>query len=254
MDNNITPDTLISYLDNELEPDERLYVEARLAADPALGLQLQRLALARQAAAHYGTRQRVAEIHREMMQEMRAKPRARVLRVRWLLRVAAVLLVMLLVAGVVQHWLLDENRLYNARYERYAMSITRDDDTAISRIAQLYGAGNLQEAASAYEDQSQAPLPSDHFLAAQAYLSMNETGKAILALEAQLRANGSLGSFKPYHDDAEYYLALAYLKDGRLAQAIPLFRHIHDTPAHAYHRQVSSWYLWRLQWLQWKKS
>jgi tetratricopeptide (TPR) repeat protein len=252
MSNNITPETLIRYLDNELEPDDRLYVEAQLLSDPALRAELDRLQLAKQAIVQYARRQHVGSIHKEMMVERQPK----VTRVRWMrvsLRIAAVLLVALLAAGIVQYTQLDAGKLYNAQYEAYSLRVTRDSDEVISRLEEYYRTGRMKDVIAQYEDPSLTHLPSDHFLAGQAYLSQNDPQKAITAFEAQLAANKLL-TIKPYQDDSEYYMALAYLKAGDVSEAIPLFRRIHDTPSHAYHKEVSSWYLRKLQWLEWKSK
>ena len=90
--------------------------------------------------------------------------------------------------------------------------------------------------------------PADHFFAAQAYLNSNEPHKAITAFDAVLSANASL-PFKPHQEDAEYYLALAYLKAGDAAKALPLLESIHDQPAHSYHKEVGSWYITQVRWL-----
>jgi tetratricopeptide (TPR) repeat protein len=248
MSSNITPDTLIRYLDNELEPDERLYVEAQLLSDAALRAEFDRLQLAKQAIVQYARRQQVAGIHRQMMKEAR---QPKTTKVRWMrtgLRVAAILLVALLVAGIVQYTQLDAGKLYSSQYETYSLGATRDSDAVISSLEDHYRHGRMKE------DRSLTHLPSDHFVAGQAYLAVNDPQKAIAAFEAQLAVNGTLLNFKPYQDDTEYYLALAYLKTGEVSKALPLFRRIHQTPSHAYRKEVSGWYIRKLQWLEWKNS
>ncbi|HYE56648.1 MAG TPA: hypothetical protein VD996_17490 [Chitinophagaceae bacterium] len=254
MSSNITHETLIRYLDNELEPDDRLYVEAQLLSDPALRGELDKLQLAKQAIRQYGRKQHVATIHRQMMQELR-KPKAT--RVRWMrtsLRIAAILVVALLVAGIVQYTQLDAGRLYNSQYETYTLGVTRNGEAVISGIEDLYRKGRMAEVIAAYENKSLTPLPSDHFLAGQAYLAGNDPQHATKAFEKQLAVNNTLPYFKPYQDDTEYYLALAYLKADQVSKALPLFRRIRENPSHAYHKEVSGWYLRKLEWLQWKKS
>ncbi len=55
------------------------------------------------------------------------------------------------------------------------------------------------------------------------------------------------------YDDAEYYLALSYLKNNETAEALPLFKKIHNNKAHLYNNKVSSWFLRKLQLLSWKQ-
>ncbi|HYF30763.1 MAG TPA: hypothetical protein VD993_06565 [Chitinophagaceae bacterium] len=253
MSNNITPDILIQYLDNELPPDERLYVEAQVLADAGLQQQLERLRMARQAFEHYAIKEKVSNIHQQFMQERRQapKPGTKVYWLRTTLRVAAIVLVLLVVAGVVQYSLLDNDRLYSSHYEQFTLGTARSDSDA-SALQQAYQRGNMPGVIGLYEQRS-ATQRADHFLAGQAYLATGNAVKAAAAFDAQLTANDTL-SLKPYHDDAEYYLALAYLKAGLTDKALPIFEKINRQPSHTYNSEVSGWFLTQLRWLKAKQS
>jgi tetratricopeptide (TPR) repeat protein len=253
MSNNITPDMLIQYLDNELPGQERLHVESQLASDPELQQQLEKLKLAQQAFKMYARRQHVSSIHAEMMKELPRKTAAKapVRILRMAMRAAALVLVLLVIAGLVQYSLLDANRLYRSQYGYYTLGTSRDA-AGVSALEKSYREHNTQQVIALYESNA-SKQPGDHFLAGQTYLSVNDPQKAIAAFEAQLKANEAV-DLKPYQDDAEYYLALAWLRAGRTDKALPLFEKIHNQPAHAYHDQVSGWYLTKLRWLQRKQS
>lgn len=251
MSNNITPDMLIQYLDNELPPQDRLLVESALSADAALQQQLERLKLAQQAFKMYARQQQVSSIHSEMMKEKPLKARAPVRTLGRVMRVAALIIVLALVAGLVQYSLLDAERLYRSHYESYTLGTPRDA-TKASTLEQAYRNNDMALVVSLYESNA-AKQPADDFLAAQAYLALDNPQKAIAAFEAQLKANAA-ANFKPYQDDGEYYLALAWLKAGRTGKALPLFEKIHDEPSHAYHNEISSWYLTKLRWLMRKQG
>ena len=243
---------LIQYLDNELGPDERLLVESQLNEDAALQEQLNRLSLAKQAFALYARRQQVSAIHAEMMKERSSHSRPAPVRyLRVAMRVAALIVVLLLIGGVVQYSLLNTDRLYDSHYQAYTFGTSRGAENA-SALVQAYSKGDLRQVIAVYESSSPKQA-GDHFLAGQAYLSTNNPQKAIIAFEAQLKANETV-DLKPYHEDSEYYLALAWLKAGSAAKALPLFQKIHDQKAHAYNREVSSWYLTQLNWLKRKQS
>jgi tetratricopeptide (TPR) repeat protein len=250
MNNNITPEMLIRYLDNELDASQRQLIESQLPTDPGLQQQLERLQLAKQAFTQFARRQQVSSIHAEMMRDLpsaQAKPVAPVRYLRATMRIAALLLVLILIAGVVQYSLLDADRLYRSHYDAYTLGTTRDN-TNIPPLEQAYRRNDMQQVIALYESSADSRQPADHFLAGQAYLAIDNPQKAITAFEAQLQANESRTP-KPYQDDAEYYLALAWVKSGRADKALPLFQQIHDQKAHAYNREVSSWYLMQLRWL-----
>ncbi|HYC29395.1 MAG TPA: hypothetical protein VEB42_11270 [Chitinophagaceae bacterium] len=253
MNNNITPDMLIQYLDNELAPQDRQLVESELAADPGLQQQLERLKLAQQAFKMYARQQQVSSIHGEMMKELPRKTvRSTPVRIlRMAMRVAALVVVLVLIAGLVQYSLLDAGRLYQSKYETYTLSTSRDA-TGSSATEQAYRNHDMAQVIALYE--SNAPkYAEDFFLAGQAYLALDNPQKAIAAFEMLLKSNAVM-PFKPYQDDTEYYLALAWLKAGRADKALPLFEKIHNEPAHAYHDQVSGWYLTKLRWLKRKQG
>ena len=253
MNNNITPDMLIQYLDNELEPDQRQLIESQLPNDPQLQQQLERLSLAKQAFKQFARQQQVSSIHGEMMKDLSGKQpkRAPVRYLRATMRVAALLLVLILIAGIVQYSLLDSDRLYRSHYDTFTLGTSRDNNN-LPPLEQAYRQNNMQQVIALYESNG-VSQPIDHFLAGQAYLAVDNPQKAITAFEAQLQANASK-DLKPYQDDAEYYLALSWLKAGRADKALPLFQRIHDQKAHAYNREVSGWYLTQLRWLQRKQS
>ena len=252
MNHNITPDTLIQYLDNELDPDYRLYVESQIASNPEVQQLLERLRTAREAVVQYARKETVAGVHKQVMEER--KQQRPVIKTNWLrssLRAAAIILVLLIIGGVVQYSLLDSDRLYSKLYQQYTISNPRDDASA-SLFQQAYRKGDMKLVASLYENKT-GGYPNEHFLAGQAYLAIDNPEKAVAAFDAQLNANASL-QFKPYQDASEYYLALAYLKAGNTGKALPLFEKIHRETSHAYNKEVSGWFLQQLRWLKAKQS
>lgn len=254
MNNNITPDMLIQYLDNELDARERLEVETHLSADAAARELLERLRLSKQAIRQYALKEQVAAIHREEMKERTAVQKTPVRRIHWLRRtmqIAALLLVLVLIAGLVQYSLLDANRLYRSQYSAFTLGTTRSNET-ISPIEQAYGRQNMTEVIALYRNGTSFQA-TDHFFAGQAFLATDNPAEAVGAFEKQLAANANQ-QMKPYQDDTEYYLGLAYLKTGDTDRALQLFEKIHRETSHTYHREISGWYLTKLRWLQRKKG
>ena len=175
-------------------------------------------------------------------------------KINWLrsgLRVVAVVLAVLIIGATAQYLLLDADRLYSQHYQQYPLEIS-GDDTGESLLHQAYRTGDMSLVAALYENQSGGE-PNEHFLAGQAYLALENLPKASAAFDTQLNANTSL-QFKPYQDDSEYYLALAYLKAGNTDKALPIFERIHNELSHAYNKDVSSWFLTQLKWLKRKQS
>lgn len=247
MNSNITPEMLIRYLDNEATAEERLLIEAELA-DPVIDAQLSRLRLAQRAMQHYGRSKDVANIRKQMLQEQ--QPVQAGGKVRWMrtaMRIAAAVILLLVVAGVVQYSLLDKDRLYYSKYEAFSPGTVRAEGK-MSPIADAYRRRDYQAAMDLYR-RKESISGTDHFIAGQAFLASGDALNAIAAFQQQLSVNAAL-DFKPYQDDAEYFLALAYLKAGEINKALPLFEKINRQSSHAYHREVGNWYLMKLQWLE----
>jgi tetratricopeptide (TPR) repeat protein len=259
MNNNITPEMLIRYMDNELTAEERLQVEKELATDPEASEQLRKLQVAKQALKQYARKEQVAAIRKEMMQEgdmasATLHQSDHPAKVRWLrttLRAAAVIILLVVVAGIVQYSLLDNERLYRTQYQSFSLGTARAENKT-SQIEEAFRRKDYQAVISFYR-QSDSAAATDNFIAGQAFLATDNAANAIAAFEKQLAINSSL-DFKPYQDDTEYYLALAYLKAGDVNKALPLFRKINTQSSHAYHREVSSWYLTKLEWLERKQK
>jgi tetratricopeptide (TPR) repeat protein len=258
MNNNITPEMLIRYLDNELTAEERLLVEKELT-EPQLSGQLHKLQVAKQAFKQYALKLQVAEIHKEMMQQKgslgplnrpessTAKPVAKLRWLRTAVRIAALIILLVVVAGIIQFSVLDNQRLYSSQYETFTLGTARSQ-AAMSPIEEAYRQNDMPLTVQRYK-QASAVASTDHFIAGQAFLSLNDAPNAIAAFEKQLAVNSSV-EFKPYQDDTEYYLALAYLRSGNVNKALPIFEKIHNQFSHAYHRAVSGWYIFKLQMLK----
>lgn len=174
----------------------------------------------------FALKQQIAAIHKEVMSARHKRP-ASVSKVRQMvrasLRIAAGLL-LLLVGGLLYLYVsTSADSLYSSHYVPYTVSASR-------------GGAGLNIPARSY------------FLQGQADLQRGKTDSAIVHFNSVLQENKRSG--KPVlHDDAEYYLALSYLKAGQLANAIPAFKNIHNNRTHLYHEQVSGWYLFRLKML-----
>ena len=79
-----------------------------------------------------------------------------------------------------------------------------------------------------------------------AYLKTNYFSEAIVQFVAVTKSDNQ------YKADAEFYLAMAYLKTKNYAAALPLMQKIHDDKNHVYHERISSKQIREVQLLKWK--
>ncbi|MGB3849693.1 MAG: tetratricopeptide repeat protein [Tunicatimonas sp.] len=164
-------------------------------------------------------------------------------------RIAAGLALLLVGFLGFQYATLSGDSLYAERATVYQMAASRSsettDDTPEDLLEQHYRAQRYAEATAAYE---QMPDPSltVMFLAGNAYLQQDKTDQAIAAFREIVRINGSQGVNR-FEEDAQYYLAMSYLKADLPQKAIPLLEEINDTPQHSYRALVSDYYLWKVK-------
>lgn len=245
MNNNYTQtEQLIQYLDGELETAARQDLEAKLASEPILAAELESLSLAQEAVRSYGLKSRIGDIHREMMNEF-AVDEAPVVRMtparifRYTARIAAILLVVVGAAVLFQYYTASNEQLFRDNFTPFALHTTRG--AAPEALEQSYQKGDYVTVVGNYKNIA-SPSQAERFLYANAALQTSDAPAAIAALTALQEANKTAGTHA-YEEDAEYYLALAYLKNNEAAKALPLLEKIHADTGHTYHDKVSGWML-----------
>ncbi|MDQ3278825.1 MAG: hypothetical protein M3Q06_10900 [Bacteroidota bacterium] len=237
---------LLRYLDGEMEPEEQRRFETALAADGLLRQRMEALQLAIEGVQQVGTTLHVQRIHAEMRNVLQMPKKVSPVRrmVRRSLSIAAGIL--LLTAAIGGWWLyhLTAKDLYSAHYIDYTVGISRGegDSAALfpvhyrngeyTRIVQASGTANLS--------------PQDSLLTGLANLQIGQAAEAIRWFSA-LQKEGSI-----YHQDADYYLAMAYLQNNEPRKAETWLKQIKENPQHLYRNQVSSGLLWKVRMLQWK--
>lgn len=255
MNNNFTKtDFLVQYLDGELSPEERLQLENELKQNTALQQELENLALAKDAVKMYGLKQKVGAVHSVMMKEIAATEmpaKTGMIRniARRSMKIAAALLVVLLGFGVYQYVSVSPDKLFAEKYQPYSFSVSR-------------GAAAADAMENAYKERNYTGVinlftvlqnggQKENFLAGLAYLAVNDYAKGIVSFNKVLSLNNAAGA-SIFKDDAEYYLALSYLKNKEIKSALPLFAAIHTNPDHLYNDKVTAGFMRKLKILDWK--
>jgi len=242
MDNSEKPgEKIVQYLDGELTGQELRNFENELAANPALQAELDNLGLARTAVMHYGLKQQVALVHQTMMTELRSESathgRGKVVPLfRTVLKIAAALFIGALAYGVYQYTTTTPAGFAKDNYQPYTVSAERGEASK-SLVETAYINNDYKGTITAFEKTATTTV-KEQFLAAQAYLGTHQPAKAITVFNAVLANQGAA-----YKDDAEYYLADAYIQNGQPAKATPLLVKIHNDADHLYHSKVTRWTL-----------
>ena len=160
-------------------------------------------------------------------------------------RIAAAILFVLVAGAVWLYWNNQQpERLYQAYHEPYgdeALLATRSgnnsaESTAFQEILRLQKAGNYQSGIIQLQqylaESPQHPLAS--MLLGVAYLENNQLSEAQQTLTT-VRINHEL-----YYEEASWYLALAYLKELKQAEAKPILEELSNQAAGQYRDQAKA--------------
>lgn len=254
MDNkNAYTEKLVRYLDEELNEAESEALRNELEKNTDMQQELDNLILTKELIKNYGLAQKVNGIHKTMMQEMVIQTlttKAVVRRLpKMMMRIAASIIILVGLFGLYQYLSVSSGNLYNDQYTAYQVAIMRGSTTN-SALEKTYSEKKYDAVISLYR-QTANLTANDQFLAAQAYLNIGNLNNAITLFNALIEKNKATHTYT-LTDDAEYYLALSYLKNNETAKALPLFKKISNDKVHLYHDKINGWYLTKVKLLNWK--
>jgi len=234
-------ETLMRYLDGEMNAIEKAELESQLQKDAVLKEKLQSLQVAVASVQQLGSVEKVRSVHAEMMQELssvhkegKVVPMKKI--IRYSLAVAASVIIILVGANLFSSSSLSAQKLYNEAFVDFDASGVRGNSNKTS-MSSLYDEHKYSDVIS----HSITPLAqTDSLLVGLSYLKMEKTGEAINWLE-------SISMQNSMRQDAEFYLALAYLKSENYSKALRLMESIHSNPVHIYHNQFSDEYIGKVK-------
>lgn len=248
MKNNFTSEDLVLYLDGALDSEDLPGLKDKLQADPGFREEYKRLELARDFIKLQGLKARVGNIHQEMMQELKAvgeKESATVIPMfSKVMRIAAVFLLVVGGTAIYQYSQLSALSIFEKNYTGYVLPQQRGEPAG-STLTKAYQDGEMDKVTALFLDLKQPTAP-DYFYAGNAYLQLDNPQEAIRQF-LQLVAVNKINKPTVFEDDTDYFLAMAYLKNGQLKEAETLFEKIHSTTGHRYNDKVSSWLIWKIK-------
>lgn len=243
---------LVDYLDGKLEPAEKQQIEKFLETDKDLRNELEGLEAAREAVKQYGLQQKVASVHQQMMNENKAPVRSIAStkrKIRYAIAVAASIL--LIVAGYFGYsfYSLSSEKVYTANYRSYDLTGVRDGNTEESAIETAYRAKKYTEVLTFNFDR---PFTiKESFLRGMAFAETGDNSNAILSFKKVLEDNNTAHS-NIFRHEAEFYLALTYVRNKDFDFALELFKNIKSNPEHLYKDRVTSKLIRQVRMLKWR--
>ena len=235
---------LVRYLDGELDAGDRAALEVRLQQEPQLQEGLERLQLATRALHWNALQQQVAAARAQHEAEHPRKPLRRLPWLRYALSAAAVLLLVLIGSRVLQQTP-DPKALYAQHFVEYEPAQMRGSDTA-NALERAYQARNYHQVTAAVMQARQrgttGVTPEQYLQGGLAAMHLEDWPTALLFLNELTQTS--------YHDDADFYRALVFLRTKRYAEARQILEQIQQNPAHLYHRQVDERFISALRRLE----
>ncbi len=249
-DNYNNSDILVQYLDNELSQEEKINLENQLKHDTVLQQELENLALAKLAIKTYGLKKHVGTIHAEMMNEIVSKKslssqQSIVRRMAIIsMKVAAAVLIVILGLGIYQYTTVTPDKLFASNYKPYTLSVKRGV-VETDMMEKSFQEKNFAAVIAQFETVKEASV-KEIFLAGVAYMETKDYKKSITALKSVLSKN-TLEKTNIFNDDAQYFLAMIYLKNNDIKLATPFFEAMYNNPNHLYNDIVNNAFMRNLK-------
>jgi len=168
--------------------------------------------------------------------------------IRYAVPVAASILLMFIIIEGYNFYTLSPEKLYEENYTPYELSATRETNHSASAIEKAYKEKNYGEVIKL--NRLTVLSVKDIFLTGMSFLETKDYSRAVRSFQVVITdiKDNKIG----LKDVAEYYLALAYLRDRDYDQAIELMNAIYDNPSHSYSKKFSRKYINRVKRLKWR--
>jgi tetratricopeptide (TPR) repeat protein len=258
---------LIDHLDENLTGSSLGNLERLIAEDPEAAQEWYYLNLAVDAVKDHGLYEEVATIRESWKMEENnaalyqvstpqlpaAKESGGIVRSinRYGLRAAAIILVVTSSTLLYKYLSISSASLYDRYYSGYSLNTARGSGSE-QPIEQAFNAKDwntvISLAATAKEKDNQS-----EFLAGMATLEEKRYDDAISHFEQIIAVNTHAGT-DVYQDEAEYYLAISWLAEKKVNQAMPILEKIKADPHHQYHDKVAKMSFFDLRLAQYKET
>lgn len=235
---------LIDHLDQTLQGNSLPEALELISNDKDAAAEWQYLNFALQAIQEAGVREQVAAVKLELKAEQGVQTHTAPAVVRTLyrnvLRVAASVILLAGAVAIYKYATVNSIGVYEKYYSPFDLNTSR-------------GAGNTDELEQGYRNKNWTAVTSlfnslkektnkSYFLAGMANLELKNYEAAVADLKQVIAENARTGD-NYFQDQAEYYLAMAYLANKQAAQAMPILKKIKADQNHLYNKKVNemSW-------------
>jgi tetratricopeptide (TPR) repeat protein len=236
---------LIDHLDNTHTGQGSADMDTRIAADPETSQEWKQLRLAVDAVEQAALYEKVSTVraewlaHRPVTATVSAvQPGGAVVRSisRVALRAAAVVLVIGASAAIYKYTVTSSTGIYSSNYTSYDLNTSRGATAAQDDMEEAYKSHNWSGVDDAFKKKKVKDNKS-YFLEGMADMEAKKYDEAIGMFQQVMAANSLAGS-DYFEDEAEFYLAMAWLARNDVKEAMPLLDKIRADKTHLYHDVV----------------
>jgi tetratricopeptide (TPR) repeat protein len=236
---------LIDHLDRTHAGQTSVDMDTRIAADPETIQEWKQLRLAVDAVEQAALYEKVSAAkatwllrRSDALPISRTQPGRTIVRTisRIALRAAAVILVIGASAALYKYSVTSSKGMYSAYYSGYDLNTSRGAATAQDDIEVAYKARNWSGVDDAFKKKKVKDNKS-YFLEGMADMESKKYDEAIGMFQQVMAANNLSGS-DYFEDEAEFYLAMAWLARNDVKNAMPLLEKIKADKTHLYHDVV----------------
>lgn len=256
MPDNVSDDMivqLIKYVDDELALTDKAGMEKLLQNNIALKERYEKLLAAKEAIRSRGLAKRVQKIQEEYTHRANpAKESAKIIKpgfFKIFMRAAAVLFIGVAGFLVFEYTSTTTQSEYNNNFVIYHEIVNRGD-SSFNSLAAAYNGGNYDNAITIFNS-IKNKNQHDYFIAAQCYLIVNNVSGAINAFKAVENLN-SKSLEKNFEQETDYYLMLAYIKNGDIELAEQKLHKINANKQHLFYNKARNISQLKLDLLKWK--
>ena len=248
---NIDLETLEDYLEGKLSPDQKQAVEEVLTKDSKLLEELELLKLSRESIQLDSWSTLISEAQNSYLKEREKHSIQTPVFWLWSARIAASLAFFLIASGVLLISTTSPESINNG-FGAYQVPIMRGEGDSLSELEDAYTAKDFEKIA-ALSKQTDSFNSDANFLIAMAALQNGnpESAEHLLKnLESQNQSSGT----PLYSDEIEYYLVQSLVQQQKYEEAENRVIELLNQPNHKYRKNFSTWDLWKIRILKFKKS
>jgi hypothetical protein len=244
---------LIRYLDGELSIVEKDELEKELELNSDLKDELIRLRTTREAVKLFGLQQKVGNLHGEMMNELRPATRsigsARK-RIRYAVAIAASIILVVGIYMVYNFVTLSSEKVYNANYQAYELANMRGESITETPMEKAFRQKQYKQVLALHKKNT-SETTKEKFLSGVSAMELDNNAQAINFFKS-VKAENELTGKNDFGDEADYFLALTYIRNKDYDYALELLKTIKDDPAHLYNKKVTNKLLRQVRMLKWR--